>query len=131
MLMNTMPAYGIGCTTVTVGFGTSTFTVVKAITNQIGVALFSGSTGIEIAGAGVSYATQAFTLINSVTTVLTYMNSNGSSLLLVANGKGMAIWNTILHPVSFAGAPQLWLSAGSTNLTCQITYLYNDAFSNQ
>ena len=130
MLLNHFPAFGMGCTTTTLSFS-STFTIVKPIQNQVGVALWTGSTGIEIAGAGTSYGPTGFTTVGGVTQTFNFMNSNGSSLLLVANGSGLPIFNTILAPISFAGAPQLWLTCGTTNLSVRITYFINDAFNNQ
>lgn len=133
MIQNFPPCYAMGMTSFTVGFTTTgtAYTIVAPVKGQIGVALWSGSTGIEVGGAGISYGPTSITLINGVTTTLTFMNSNGSSLLLVSNGNGLPIYNTVLAPISFAGAPQLWLSAGSTALSCRVTYFFNDAFQNQ
>lgn len=133
MLINFPGCHGMGMTNITISsaiFGT-TFVLIPPVKNQVGVALWVGTTGIEIAGAGMSYGPQGFTLIGGVTNTLNFMNANGSSLKLVANGNGLPLFNAMFAPISFAGAPQLWLTAGTTNLTVRVTYLYNDAFSNQ
>lgn len=131
MIQNTFQAYAMGMTTVVPVVVAPTFTVIAPIKGQVGIALWTGSTGIEIAGAGMSYGAQSFTLINGVTQTLQFMNSNGSSLLLAPNGSGLPIFNTILAPISFAGAPQLWLTAAAVSLAVRVTYFFNDAFQNQ
>lgn len=131
MIQNTIAAYGMQCTNIIANFASATFTIISPMKGQCGVALWSGSTGLEVAGAGMSYGPTSITVINGVTSTLSFMNSNGSSLLLVANGNGLPIYNTILAPISFAGAPQLWLTAGSTNLSVRVTYFLNDALINQ
>lgn len=128
MLLNFPNCQAMGMTTMTPTFGASTFNIIASIKNQIGVALWSGSTGIEVAGAGLSFATQAFTLISGVTKTLNFANqTNGSSLLLAGNGSGLPVFNANLLPIAFAGSPQLWISCGTTNLSLRITYFLNDA----
>lgn len=130
MLQNFGQCYGMACTLINVSFG-STFTIIPPIKGQLGVALWTGSTGLEIAGGGASYGPTSITLINGVTSTLTFMNSNGSSLNLSPNGSGLPIFNTILAPISFAGAPNLWLTSGTTNLSVRVAWLLSDAFINQ
>ena len=131
MIQNTFAAYGMRCTNITANFAAATFTIITPQPNQCGLALWVGTTGIEISGAGMSYGPAGgLTTVNGVTTALNFLNSNGSSLLLVANGNGMPLFNTILTPMTFMGSPQLWLTAGSTNLSVRVTYFLNDALSN-
>lgn len=130
MLLNTFPMYAAQCTNITANFASSTFTIITPQKNQCGLALWVGTTGLEISGAGASYGPTSITLINGVTSTLQFMNSNGSSLQLVANGNGMPLYNTILTPTTISGAPYLWLTAGSTNLSVRVTYFFNDAFPN-
>lgn len=133
MLQNFGPCFGVGSSLFTFGvtaFG-QTFTIINPIKNQIGLALWTGTTGIEIAGGGISYGPSSITLISGVTTTLTFMNSNGSSLLLVGNGSGLPIWNGMFAPISIAGAPMLWMTAGTTALSMRVTYFFNDGFNNQ
>jgi hypothetical protein len=129
MLQNWGPCFGAMCTLINVSFGV-TFTIIPAIKNQLGIALWTGSTGLEIAGAGASYGPTSITLINGVTSTLSFMNSNGSSLQLAPNGSGLPIFNTIAAPISFAGAPNLWLTSGSTNLSVRVAWFLNDASQN-
>jgi hypothetical protein len=117
----------MGCSTVVLGYSsTAVYTQIPPIKNQIGIMLWSGTTGIEIAGAGVSYGTTSYTLISGVSTNLSFMNANGSSLILATNGNGIPVFNTILEPLVISGAPNLWMSAGTTNLTLRFAYLQND-----
>ena len=131
MIQNTFPCFAMSCTTLTIGSSVA-FTVIPAQKNQCGLALWIGTTGLEVGGAGVSYGPAGgFTLANGVTTALNFMNSNGSSLQLVTNGSGLPIFNTILAPISFAGAPQLWLTTNGTTLQPRITFFLNDPAGNQ
>lgn len=131
MLMNFPNCQAAGCTTITVATGASNFSVIPALKGQIGVALWVGTTGIELSGAGVSYGPAGgFTVFQGVTTALNFMNSNGSSVMLVGNGFGLPVFNTISEPMAFAGAPQLWLNASAVSLACRITYFFNDSFLN-
>jgi hypothetical protein len=130
MLQNWGPCYGIQCTLINLTYA-STFTIIPPVKNQLGIALWTGTTGIEIAGAGASYGPTSITLINGVTSTLSFMNSNGSSLQLAPNGSGLPIFNTIAEPMTFAGAPNLWLTASTTNLSVRVSWFLNDAFNNQ
>lgn len=129
MIQNFGPCYGMMCTLINLSFA-STFTIIPAIKNQLGVALWVGTTGVEIAGAGASYGPTSITLINGVTSTLSFMNSNGSSLQLAPNGSGLPIFNTISEPMSFAGAPPLWLTTSTTALSVRVSWFLNDAFNN-
>lgn len=120
---------GIGITTFQTANGTS-FTFIANVKNQIGMAIFSGTSGIEIAGMGASYGSTSTTLINGVTTVLQFMNSNGSSLQLAANGNGLPVFNVNLEPLSIFGGAPVWLSSRANSLTVTIAYCTSDAFSN-
>ena len=130
MHINFPMSQGLGVTTFQTANGTS-FTYIANIRNQIGVAIFSGTSGIEIAGIGVSYGPSSITLINGVTTTLTFMNSNGSSLLLAPNGSGLPVFNTILEPLSFFTGAPIWLSQRANSLTVTVAYFTSDAFGNQ
>ena len=133
MLANFPNCQAIGCTSLTVTNAqfAATFIPIVPIKGQIGILLYAGTTGLEVAGAGISYGPQSYTLIGGVTQTLTFMNSNGSSLNLAANGNGMPIFNALFEPLAFAGAPYIWLTAGTTALNCRISYIFNDGFLNQ
>jgi hypothetical protein len=130
MHLNFPGMQGMGVTTFQSTNSTS-FMYIANVKNQIGMAIFTGTSGIEVAGIGVSYGPQSFTLINGVTQTLTFMNSNGSSLLLAINGAGLPVFNTVLEPTSiFTGAP-VWLSSRANGLTITVAYATSDAFGNQ
>ena len=121
------------------GFGVTTFQstnagsfmVVANIKGQLGVALYSGTTGVEVAGMGVSYGAQSYTLINGVTNNLTFMSSNGSSLQLAPNGNGLPIFNGLFEPLSFQTGAPVWLSASANGKTITVAYALSDSQINQ
>jgi hypothetical protein len=127
MLLNNGNCFAMGVTVLTVPSGS--FVPILPIKNQIGVALWTGSTGIELAGGGASYApsTSSFTLIGGVTYGINFMNSNGSSLQLATNGNGLPIYNTILAPMTIMGGGPFWVSA-AVSTTLRVAYLGNDPF---
>lgn len=132
MLQNWGPCFGVQCTLITFSPTNyaATFLIVPPVKNQLGIAFWTGVTGIEIAGAGSSYGPTSITLISGVTTTLSFMNSNGSSLQLAPNGSGLPIFNTISAPMTFAGAPNFWMTCSTTNLSMRVSWFLNDAFSN-
>src|SRR5271165_2413375 len=121
---------GFGLTTIQ-SANSGSFMYIANLKNQIGLAIFAGTSGIEIAGMGTSYGPTSITLINGVTTTLTFMNSNGSSLLLAPNGSGLPVFNTTLQPLSFFTGAPLWMSARANGLTITIAYALSDYASNQ
>lgn len=130
-LLNFPDVRAMGVTTFSPVTGASNFTVIPPLKSQIGLILYSGSTGIEIAGMGVSYATAGVTtLANGNTLTINNMNSGGSSLQLVTNGKGFPVYVTTLDGRAFAGRPQVWISAASASLLLTAAFVYNDEFSN-
>lgn len=125
-ILNFPNAQWIGVTTFSPG---TTFDIAP-VKGQIGIHLYSGSTGIEIAGAGQSYATQGFTVVGGVTSTFNYINQTGSSIILAANGKGIPIFNTNLDGKSVAGGIHLWGTASGTSLLLTLAFFSNDAFPN-
>jgi len=131
MLLNFPNCQSIGVTTFSPAAGASVFNFIKPVPGQIAIGLYSGSTGIEIAGGGASYAGAGYTTIAGVTYAYHPMNSNGSSsLILAANGNGQPIFNTILSPMVISGGVPLWLSAANASLLLTLTFFGNDAYQN-
>jgi hypothetical protein len=129
-LLNFPNCRAMGITTFSPVTGASNFTVIPPLKSQVGIFFYSGSTGIEIAGMGTSYAPAGATLVNGVTMTFNNLNSNGSSLQLVANGKGLPIFVTTLDGRAFAGQPTTWISASGASLLLTVGFIYNDEFSN-
>jgi len=128
-ILNFANAYALGVTVVNVPSATTIALTPKL--GQMGWVLWAGTTGIELAGAGQSYAPAAssFTLIGGVTYSINFMNSNGSSLQLAANGSGIPIWNGVFEPMSIMGAAPLWITSAAGG-SLRVGYLGNDAFLN-
>ena len=111
-------------TQITMASGASSFYPIVPILNQVGICFeqVGISGGIEIASGGQSYAPA------SAGTSFNYINSNGSSLGLKANGSGFPICQQAgVFPSSgyIPGAPFLWLSAGNSCIL-NIGYWTND-----
>lgn len=117
-------------TQITMAAGASIFTPILPIRNQVGIAFHMPggiSSAIEIAGGGASYAANG--------TSFNYINANGSSIGLKANGSGFPLaiaTGAQVFPNNgyMPGAPYLWLSAG---FSCVLNVIYytNNAFPNQ
>lgn len=106
--------------------------IIPNIKNQMGLALFCGTSGIEIGAIGVSYqAAGSVTVISGITTTLNFMNANGASLAIAPNGSGVPIYNTYLEPLSFYTGSPVWVTARANSLTLTIAFLGSDGFGNQ
>jgi hypothetical protein len=125
-ILNLQPAQFLGVTTFSPG---TTFDIAP-VKGQVGWYLYSGSTGVEIAAFGQSYATQGFTVVAGVTTTFTYINSTGSSIMLAPNGKGIPVFNTTLDGKAINGGGHLWGTAASASLLLTVGFFCNDAFPN-
>lgn len=127
-VLNFPNAQWIGVTT----FSPGTTFFIAPTKGQIGIHFYSGSTGIEISGAGASYgaAATAVTLLYGVTTFMTFVNSNGSSLILAANGKGLPVYNTTLDGKTIVGGAPIWGTASGASLLLTVAIFSNDAFPN-